>query len=154
MTTKQFTNETLSSASVLNIGHSEKQNLTSPQERTNGHWLLWCLTSVMNDLGSVRLLDLGKPLAMAISSNYHYHGQQLPVLIVSGQYYPWTIFWVFQRSTCRNCKLLEQYTKPNLPGEDWAATIGKWWIYERVVMLLFEGGSKINFYIWQNLFSL
>ena len=45
----------------------------------------------MNDLGSVRLLDPGKPLAMAISSNYHYSGQQLLVLIVSvniilGQY--------------------------------------------------------------------
>ena len=45
----------------------------------------------MNDLGSTRLLDPGKPLAMAISSNYHYPGQQLPVLIVSvnitlGQY--------------------------------------------------------------------
>ena len=45
---------------------------------------LWCLTSGMNDLGSTRLLDLGKPLAMAISGNYHYRGQQLPpVLIVS-----------------------------------------------------------------------
>ena len=38
---------------------------------------LWCLTTAMNDLDAKRQLDSGKPLAVAVSINYHYPGQQL-----------------------------------------------------------------------------